>query len=42
MVVPRYRWHEVRNQSGEDCVVLNLFSGVGDMSEVGFEAFPRD
>jgi quercetin dioxygenase-like cupin family protein len=39
MVVPRYRWHEVRNQSGEDCVVLNLFSGVGDMSEVGFEAF---
>ena len=42
MVVPRYRWHEVRNQSGADCVVLNLFSGVGEMSEVGFEAFPRD
>lgn len=42
MVVPRYRWHEVRNQSGEDCVVFNLFSGVGEMSEVGFEAFPRD
>ncbi len=42
MVVPRYRWHEVRNQSGEDCVVFNLFSGVGEMSEVGFEAFSRD
>ncbi len=42
MVVPRYRWHEVRNQSGEDCVVFNLFSGVGDMSEVGFEAFSED
>jgi len=42
MAVPRHRWHEVRNESGEDCVVLNLFSGVGDMSEVGFEAFPRD
>ncbi len=42
MVVPRYRWHEVRNQSGEDCVVFNLFSGVGEMSEVGFEAYPRD
>jgi quercetin dioxygenase-like cupin family protein len=41
MVVPRYRWHEVRNQSGEDCVVFNLFSGVGEMSEVGFEAFAR-
>ncbi len=42
MVVPRLRWHEVRNQSDADCVVLNLFSGVGDMSEVGFEAFPRE
>jgi quercetin dioxygenase-like cupin family protein len=42
MAVPRLRWHEVRNQGGADCVVLNLFSGVGDMSEVGFEAFPRD
>ena len=42
MVVPRYRWHEVRNQSGADCVVLNMFSGVGEMSEVGFEAFSRD
>lgn len=42
MVVPRYRWHEVRNESGEDCVVFNLFSGVGEMSEVGFEGFPRD
>jgi quercetin dioxygenase-like cupin family protein len=42
MVVPRYRWHEVRNESGEDCVVFNLFSGVGAMPEVGFEAFPRD
>jgi quercetin dioxygenase-like cupin family protein len=42
MAVPRLRWHEVRNQSGADCVVLNLFSGVGDMSEVGFEAFPRE
>jgi quercetin dioxygenase-like cupin family protein len=42
MVVPRCRWHEVRNESGADCVVLNLFSGVGDMSEIGFEAFPRD
>jgi quercetin dioxygenase-like cupin family protein len=41
MVVPRLRWHEVRNQSGADCVVLNLFSGVGEMSEVGFEGFPR-
>jgi oxalate decarboxylase/phosphoglucose isomerase-like protein (cupin superfamily) len=42
MVVPRYRWHEVRNESGADCVVLNLFSGVGDMTEVGFEGRPRD
>jgi quercetin dioxygenase-like cupin family protein len=42
MAVPRLRWHEVRNQSGADCVVLNLFPGVGDMSEVGFEAFPRE
>jgi oxalate decarboxylase/phosphoglucose isomerase-like protein (cupin superfamily) len=42
MVVPRYRWHEVRNESGADCVVLNLFSGVGEMDEVGFEAWPRD
>jgi quercetin dioxygenase-like cupin family protein len=42
MVVPRYRWHEVRNESGEDCVVFNLFSGVGEMSEVGFEGAPRD
>jgi len=42
MVVPRYRWHEVRNESGEDCVVFNLFSGVGEMSEVGFEGVPRD
>jgi oxalate decarboxylase/phosphoglucose isomerase-like protein (cupin superfamily) len=42
MVVPRYRWHEVRNESGADCVVLNLFSGVGDMAEVGFEGWPRD
>ncbi len=41
MVVPRLRWHEVRNQSGADCVVLNMFSGVGDISELGFEAFPR-
>ena len=40
MVVPRYRWHEVRNESGADCVVLNLFSGVGDMTEVGFEGWP--
>jgi len=40
MVVPRYRWHEVRNESGADCVVLNLFSGVGDMAEVGFEGRP--
>jgi quercetin dioxygenase-like cupin family protein len=42
MVIPRYRWHEVRNESGADCVVLNLFSGVGDMAEVGFEGWPRD
>ena len=42
MVVPRQRWHEVRNESGEDCVVFNLFSGVGDIAEVAFEAFPRD
>jgi oxalate decarboxylase/phosphoglucose isomerase-like protein (cupin superfamily) len=42
MMVPRYRWHEVRNESDADCVVFNVFSGVGEMSEVGFEAFPRD
>jgi oxalate decarboxylase/phosphoglucose isomerase-like protein (cupin superfamily) len=42
MVVPRLRWHEVRNESGADCVVLNLFSGLGDISELGFEAFPRE
>ena len=42
MVVPRYRWHEVRNESCADCVVFNLFSGVGEMSEVGFEAFSGD
>jgi quercetin dioxygenase-like cupin family protein len=42
MVVPRLRWHEVRNESGADCVVLNLFSGLGDISELGFEAYPRD
>jgi len=42
MLVPRYRWHEVRNESGADCVVFNLFSGVGDMAAVGFEAWPRD
>ena len=39
MVVPRYSWHEVRNESGADCVVFNMFSGVGEMSEVGFEAY---
>jgi quercetin dioxygenase-like cupin family protein len=42
MVVPRERWHEVRNESDADCVVLNLFSGVGDIAEIGFEAFPQD
>lgn len=42
MVVPRLRWHEVRNESGADCVVLNLFSGLGDIAELGFEAYPRD
>jgi quercetin dioxygenase-like cupin family protein len=42
MAVPRLRWHEVRNESGADCVVLNLFSGLGDISELGFEAWPRD
>ena len=40
MVVPRQRWHEVRNESGADCVVLNLFSGIGDISDVAFEGWP--
>jgi oxalate decarboxylase/phosphoglucose isomerase-like protein (cupin superfamily) len=39
MIVPRFRWHEVRNRGDADCVVFNLFSGVGEMSEVGFEAY---
>ncbi|MCE0765066.1 cupin domain-containing protein [Pseudonocardia kujensis] len=39
-LVPRHIWHEARNLSGADCVVLHLFAGAGDYSEVGFEAWP--
>lgn len=42
LVVPRYNWHEARNVSDADCVVLHIFSGVGDISEIGFEEWsPR-
>jgi quercetin dioxygenase-like cupin family protein len=42
MVIPRHNWHEARNVSGEDCVALHLFAGVGDISQIGFEAWPPE
>jgi quercetin dioxygenase-like cupin family protein len=40
IVIPRHNWHEARNVSGEDCVALHLFAGVGDISQIGFEVWP--
>jgi quercetin dioxygenase-like cupin family protein len=41
LVVPRYNWHEARNVSDQDCQVLHMFGGVGDLSEIGFELWQK-
>jgi quercetin dioxygenase-like cupin family protein len=41
LVIPRWNWHEPRNITDEDCRVFNLFSGVGDAADIGFESWAR-
>ena len=41
LVVPRGNWHEFRNVSGEPTQVLHLFSGVGAIEDIGYEAHPN-
>jgi quercetin dioxygenase-like cupin family protein len=39
LVIPRGNWHEVRNVCAVDCQVLHLYSGVGSVDDIGYEAY---
>jgi quercetin dioxygenase-like cupin family protein len=39
LVIPRGSWHEVRNLGAVDSEVLHLFSGVGSVDDIGYEAY---
>ena len=39
LVVPRGNWHEISNVGAVDSQVLHLFSGVGSVDDIGYEAY---
>jgi len=41
LVVPRGNWHEFRNGSDAPSRVLHIFSGVGAVEDIGYEAHPN-
>jgi quercetin dioxygenase-like cupin family protein len=40
LVIPRHNWHEIRNVSDAPTQILHIFSGVGSLDDIGYEAHP--
>jgi quercetin dioxygenase-like cupin family protein len=40
LVIPRGNWHQLSNVSGVESQILHMFSGVGSLADIGYEAYP--